>query len=113
MRKRRGLLGVLGTIAMGVTLSAAGTSAAKAQNVNDAEDIQAMVEAFPADIVELCGKIMDLKTVADFEADVFAMAAFTNESDQCHEFALRWYSLLDEEGQTGAIGDESAPYNFG
>jgi hypothetical protein len=115
MRKRRGLLGVLGTIAVGVTLSAAATAPARAQNTNDTEDMQVMVDNFPANIVELCGKIMDLKTVEDFDADAFASAAFANESDPCHEFALRWYALLNGEDDTGSIGDDlagAAPYGF-
>jgi hypothetical protein len=101
MGKRRGLLAVLGTIAVGVSLSTIASSPARAQDVN------VIIEAFPADIVEACKEILEAKTVEDFEKSDFAMAAFNNESDRCHELALRWYAMLTGEEDTAAIGDDT------
>lgn len=110
MRLKRGLLGVLGAFAVGVSLGAGASAPAYAQ---DDADIALIRQAFPAEIVELCSAILDTKTVKEFEESTFAMNAFNNDSDRCHELALRWYSLLNgEDDQTGSIGDDNTGYTF-
>jgi hypothetical protein len=108
MRKPRGLLGVLSTIAVGVSLSAMTALPASAQ------DAQVIIDAFPPEIIEQCGSILEHKTVEAFNQDAFAVAARDNESDVCHELALRWWAMLSGEEGTGAIGDGGggAGYDF-
>jgi hypothetical protein len=100
MRKPRGLLGMLSTIAIGVSLAAMSASSASAQ------DAQVIIDAFPPEIIEQCGSILEHKTVEAFNDDPFAVAARDNESDVCHELALRWWAMLSGEEDTGAIGED-------
>jgi hypothetical protein len=103
--RKRGLLGMLSTIAVGVAMSASPANA---------QDAQVIIDAFPPEIIEQCGSILEHKTVDAFNDDPFAVAARDNESDVCHELALRWWAMLSGEEGTGAIGDGGggAGYDF-
>lgn len=98
MRKRTGLRGVLGAIAVTAALGA--TSPVVAQQ-GAGEEI---------DLAVICESILATTTRAEFNANIMATTALENEDDICHEIALaHWRRLQDDQVQTGAID----PYTFG
>lgn len=98
MRKRMGLHGALGAIAMGVVLGASSPSVAQESDI---------------DLAVVCEQILATTTRPEFRANVQAVAALENEDDVCHELALaHWRRLQGNSVQTSSIGDNSGTYSY-